>query len=158
ALMRGHDGGGRLLDEVDSYNLLAKLGVACAPLVVLDADATIAPALPFSYPVAVKALGAEIAHKSDVGGVPIRIPNAEALLAATREICKSIAERRPGTRIERVLVQPMVAGLGEALVGYCIDPEAGPLIMLALGGILTEIYRDRSLRLAPVDHAMAHEM
>jgi acyl-CoA synthetase (NDP forming) len=57
-----------------------------------------------------------------------------------------------------VLVQPMVPGLGEVLVGYRVDPEAGPLIMVAAGGIFTEIYRDRALRLAPVNHTVAHEM
>jgi acyl-CoA synthetase (NDP forming) len=57
-----------------------------------------------------------------------------------------------------VLVQPMVPGLGEALIGYRIDRDAGPLVMVAAGGILTEIYRDRSLRLAPVDLTVAHEM
>jgi acetate---CoA ligase (ADP-forming) len=58
----------------------------------------------------------------------------------------------------RVLVQPMVPGLGEVLIGYRVDPDAGPMVMLAAGGIYTEIYRDRSLRLAPVDLATAHEM
>jgi acyl-CoA synthetase (NDP forming) len=57
-----------------------------------------------------------------------------------------------------VLVQPMVPGLGEVLIGYRIDRDAGPLVMVAAGGVLTEIYRDRSLRLAPVDLAVAHEM
>jgi acyl-CoA synthetase (NDP forming) len=60
--------------------------------------------------------------------------------------------------IERVLVQPMVAGVGEALIAYRVDPEVGPLVMLAMGGVLTEIYRDRALRLAPVDFAAAREM
>ena len=61
-------------------------------------------------------------------------------------------------RVLRVLVQPMIEGVGEALVGYRVDPGVGPLVMVAAGGILTEIYRDRSLRLAPVDIATAQEM
>ena len=60
-------------------------------------------------------------------------------------------------RIYRVLVQPMVRGT-EVLVGYRLDPDAGALIMVAVGGIFTEIYRDRSLRLAPVDLTTAREM
>ena len=52
----------------------------------------------------------------------------------------------------------MVSGVGEVLIGYRVDPDVGPLIMVAMGGIFTEIYRDRSLRLAPVDLATAHEM
>jgi acetate---CoA ligase (ADP-forming) len=58
----------------------------------------------------------------------------------------------------RMLVQPMTAGIGEVLIGYRVDPDVGPLVMAAAGGIYTEIYRDRSLRLAPVDVAAAAEM
>ena len=64
----------------------------------------------------------------------------------------------PGKVVTRVLVQPMVFGLGEVLLGYRVDRDAGPLVMLAAGGVLAEIARDRSLRLAPVDLAAAHEM
>jgi acetate---CoA ligase (ADP-forming) len=148
----------RLLDEIESYELLANLGIACAPSYVLGSDIRRAPTLPFSYPISVKALAAEIAHKSDVGGVALGISDAEALLSAIREIRRSVAEHRPGTAVDRVLVQPMMAGLGEVLIGYRVDPEAGPLVIVALGGIFTEIYRDRSLRLAPVHRAVAHEM
>src|SRR5262245_7505956 len=52
----------------------------------------------------------------------------------------------------------MTSSIGEVLVGYRINPDVGPLIMVAMGGIFTEIYRDRSLRLAPVDLTIAREM
>ena len=110
------------------------------------------PALPFAYPVAVKALSAEIAHKTDVGGVVLNVRDDAALLAAVA------ADRASDQGRDRVLVQPMIAGLGEVLIGYRVDPDVGPLVMLAAGGMLAEIYRDRSLRLAPVDLATAHEM
>jgi hypothetical protein len=55
-------------------------------------------------------------------------------------------------------VQPMVSGLGEVLIGYRVDRDVGPLVLVAAGGVFTEIYRDRSLRLAPVDLTTAHEM
>jgi succinyl-CoA synthetase beta subunit len=60
--------------------------------------------------------------------------------------------------MHRVLVQPMIAGIGEALIGYRVDRDVGPLVMVAAGGVFTEIYRDRSLRLAPVDLDTAREM
>ena len=60
--------------------------------------------------------------------------------------------------MDRVLVQPMMPGLGEVLIGYRVDADVGPLVMLAAGGILAEIHRDRSLRLAPVDLADAKAM
>jgi hypothetical protein len=52
----------------------------------------------------------------------------------------------------------MIAGIGEVLIGYRVDPDVGPLIMMAMGGLFAEIYRDRALRLAPIDLAIAHEM
>jgi succinyl-CoA synthetase beta subunit len=57
-----------------------------------------------------------------------------------------------------MIIQPMIVGLGEVLIGYRVDRDVGPLVMLAAGGIMTEIIRDRSLRLAPVDTAEARDM
>jgi len=155
---RGHDDGddGRLIDELEAYELLKKLGLTCAPSLALDANLTTAPALPFAYPVVVKALSANLAHKSDAGGVVLDVTDGAALVEACQRIRANVATH--GHSITRVLVQPMVRGVGEVLIGYRVDPDVGPLIVVAMGGIFTEIYRDRSLRLAPVDLAAAHEM
>ena len=149
---------GRMLDELAAGALLDRLGIARAPSVALEVGIAEAPPLPFAYPVAVKALCAEIAHKTDVGGVALGVADGDALLAAIRKIAAAIAERSPGARVTRVLVQPMMSGLGEVLLGYRVDRDVGALIMVAAGGVLTEIARDRSLRLAPIDLATAHEM
>jgi acyl-CoA synthetase (NDP forming) len=143
--------GGRMLDELDAYALLSKLGVPHAPSVALDLSATSAPVLPFAYPVAVKALSASIAHKSDVGGVILDVRDGAGLIGAAQTI-------KSKTGVDRVLVQPMTAGVGEVLIGYRVDRDVGPLVMLAAGGILAEIHRDRSLRLAPIELADAQEM
>jgi acyl-CoA synthetase (NDP forming) len=142
---------GTLLDELEAYGLLDRLGVPRAPSVALDAAIRKAPTLPFAYPVAVKALSAQIAHKSDLGGVVLNVRDDAGLLA-------TIAKIKTATKVDRVLVQPMMAGLGEVLIGYRVDADVGPLVMLAAGGILAEIHRDRSLRLAPVDLAEAKTM
>jgi len=149
---------GPVLDELAAGALLDRLGIARAPSVALEVGIARAPPLPFAYPVAVKVLCAEIAHKTDVGGVALGVADGEALLAAIQKIAATVAKRRPGTRLARVLVQPMVSGLGEVLLGYRVDRDVGALIMVAAGGVLTEIARDRSLRLAPIDLATAHEM
>jgi len=149
-------GGGRLLDELEAGALIDRLGIPRAAAVAIDAAVTPAPELPFPYPVAVKALSSAIAHKSDVGGVVLNVRGGDALLAAIANVRDRVAAH--GAPVERVLVQPMVEGLGEALVGYRLDPDVGPLVMVAAGGVLTEIARDRSLRLAPVDLAEAREM
>jgi acyl-CoA synthetase (NDP forming) len=157
-IARPAPGPGRMLDEIDAGTLIERFGIPRAPAIVVDAGVTRAPSLPFAYPVVVKALSAEIAHKTEAGGVVLGVADGNALLAAIRQIRANVAQRRPQTRILRVLVQPMVAGIGEALIGYRVDPAAGPLVMVAAGGILTELYRDRSLRLAPVDLTIAREM
>ncbi len=152
------EGGGRLLDELAAARLLDRLGIARAPAIALDADIAAAPDLPFAYPVAVKVLSDEIAHKSDVGGVILDVGDGEALLAAMQTLRANVAERMPGVPVARILVQPMQRGVGEALVGYRVDRDVGPLVLVAAGGVLTEIERDRSLRLAPVELAAARAM
>jgi acetate---CoA ligase (ADP-forming) len=163
----GHDGaahgeaaghGGRVLDAMEAGALLDRLGIARAPAVALAADMARPPDLPFPYPVAVKVLATEIVHKSDLGGVALDIADGAALLAAIERMRETIARREPDAHLDRVLVQPMVSGLGEVLIGYRVDVDVGPMIMLAAGGVLTEIYRDRTLRLAPVDLAEARAM
>ena len=144
-------GAGRMLDELEAYALLKRIGVPHAPSVAIDANITQPPALPFAYPVVVKALSEKITHKSDVGGVVLNVSDQAALTAA-------IAKIRQATHVDRVLVQPMMPGLGEVLIGYRVDADVGPLVMLAAGGVLAEIHRDRSLRLAPIDLAEAKAM
>jgi len=143
----------RLFDELEAYTLLDRLGIARAPATAIDIGVTRAPALPFPYPVAVKALAADIPHKTEAGGVELNVQDDDALIAAIARIASNV-----GSRVKRVLVQPMQTALGEVLVGYRVDRDVGPLVMLAAGGVLAEIYRDRSLRLAPVDLATAQEM
>jgi acyl-CoA synthetase (NDP forming) len=155
---RGAPTAGRLLDELEAGALIDRLGIPRAAAVAIDAGVTRAPELPFPYPVAVKALSSDIVHKSDVGGVVLGVRGGDALLAAIARIRDCVAAHQRDTPVERVLVQPMVEGLGEVLVGYRLDPEVGPLIMVAAGGVLTEVVRDRTLRLAPIDLAEARQM
>jgi acyl-CoA synthetase (NDP forming) len=149
---------GPVLDELASGALLDRLGIARAPSVALDIHIDRAPPLPFPYPVAVKVLGAAIAHKSEVGGVELGVGDGDALIAAIRKIAAAVGTHEPRARLARVLVQPMVSGLGEVLLGYRVDRDIGALIMVAAGGVFAEIARDRSLRLAPIDLATAQEM
>jgi len=149
--------GGRVLDELGAYALLDRLGIPRAPAVALGTAVTQAPALPFDYPVAVKVLSAHIAHKTEAGGVALNVSNGDALVAVIKTMRETV-KARTGITPDRVLVAPMISGIGEALIGYRIDREVGPLVMVAAGGVFTEIYRDRSLRLAPVDLPTAHAM
>lgn len=140
----------RMLDEAEAYRLFQAAGIPHAPVVELEVGADI-PELPFAYPVVAKVLDAAIVHKTDVGGVVLAIADRDALARAVEDIRRTVEERRPGTVVSRVLVQRMRRGIGEALIGLRRDPQVGPVVMLAAGGVHTELYRDCSLRLAPVD-------
>ena len=134
------------LDEMQAMSLFASFGVPVVESAVVHGP-DFAHALP--YPVALKILSQDIAHKSEAGGVILGI----ASRAEFESKAKSLA--RNG---EPLLVQRMEAGLAEALIGYRDDPVVGPLVIVGAGGILAELYNDVALRLAPVDEAGAREM
>jgi len=152
-----HGTGSATLDESEAYRLFDRVGVPHAPFQVLELHEPV-PVLPFDYPVVAKILDPDIAHKSDVGGVVLNISDAARLGEAMKKISRSVAGHFPEKKPHRFLVQPMCAGLGEVLIGFRRDPQVGPLVMLAAGGILAEIYQDKSMRLAPVSHDTAREM
>lgn len=86
------------------------------------------------------------------------IADRAELARAVDVIRTRVVAYRPGARVSHFLVQPMVKGVGEALIGFRRDAQIGPVVMLAAGGLYTELYRDRSLRLAPVDREGACAM
>lgn len=97
-------------------------------------------------------------HKSDVEGVALNVPDQTSVAEAVNTIVARVEQHCPGHPVRRVLVQPMLSGLGEALLGYRIDPQVGPLVVLAAGGTRTELYRDRTVRLAPVSDKTTRDM
>jgi acyl-CoA synthetase (NDP forming) len=147
----------RTLSEAQAYEVLDAVGVSHAPAVTMPLQGP-AKELSFGYPVVAKVCSEDIPHKTEVGGVVLGIQDHSGLDAALATLRNNLAERAPEKRCEEVLVQPMTKGLTEVLVGYRIDAEAGPIIMLAAGGIWAEVARDRSIRLAPVSVETAREM
>lgn len=141
-------------DEADARRLFAALGLA-SPFAVLAGpqDAAVT-----AYPVALKILSPDLAHKTEVGGVSLGIADAAALRQAAAAMQDRVARLAPEASLTGFLVQPMVKGLGEAILGFRRDPEVGPVVMLGTGGVTAEIFRDVTLRLAPVDLAEAEAM
>jgi acyl-CoA synthetase (NDP forming) len=143
------------LDEAASYARLTPLGVPVAPYRVVPVAGPVPEDL--TFPVAVKALSARLPHKSDAGGVVLGVGSVADVTAVARRIQADVAAST-GVEVAAVLVQEMRPGLGEVLVGYRCDPEAGPVVLVAAGGLQAELLRDRSVRIAPVDLDTAHEM
>ena len=110
------------------------------------------------YPVVAKILSPDIAHKTDVGGVVVNIANAEELQRTAAAILQRIRGARAAARLNGILVQQMEQGLAEVIVGYKRDPQVGPVVLLGVGGVLAEIYKDFAVRLAPVTEDEAQRM
>lgn len=110
------------------------------------------------FPVVAKLLDDQIAHKSELGGVKVGISSKVELDEALTEIRSSVESKRPGTAIERFLVQKMETGVAEILLGYKRDPEVGPVVILGSGGVLAEILDDVAIAVAPLNLEQAYEL
>jgi acyl-CoA synthetase (NDP forming) len=126
----------------DAFELVRALGIPLVEQAIAQSPDFVHP---IAYPVAAKKLGLE--HKTEAGGVLLNVADQSAL----REKAGLWKERE-------ILVQKMESGLAEAIVGYRDDPVVGPLVLVGAGGILSEIYRDVAVRLAPVSEREAAEM
>jgi acyl-CoA synthetase (NDP forming) len=146
-------------DEQRASALFGALGVAMAQsLAVPDARRVGAAVGEVGAPVALKILSADIAHKTEAGGVALGLMDGQAAAVAAREIEKRVKAHAPNARLDGFLVQKMERGLAEVILGFRRDPLVGPTITVGLGGVLAEIYKDASTRLAPVSEAEAAEM
>ncbi len=151
---------GRLaLDTAESLALLAAYGVpvACGVLATSPEEAA-AAARQEGFPVAMKLVSPDILHKTDAGGVVLRVASGEDASRAYHEIIERAHSASPDAAIHGVLVQRMVTGGHEVIVGVKRDATFGPLLMFGLGGIYVEALRDVSFRLAPLAAGDAEEM
>ena len=142
--------------ELNSLAIMRSLGVTTTETTVIRSDEPVPDRL--AYPVVAKVLSADVPHKTESGGVILGIADAGGLKAAIQTIYQSVSSAHPEAEIDGVCVQPMVSGLAEALIGLTNDPEVGPVITLATGGVMAEIYRDTAVRLAPVGAVEARDM
>ncbi len=122
----------------------------------LDGAAEAADGL--GYPVALKALSARILHKSDVGGVALGLGDREAVRREAEAMRARVRARVPEADDLRFLVQRMVEGGVEVILGGKQDPSFGPVVMFGLGGVFVEVFGDVSFRVAPLTRADAEEM
>jgi acetate---CoA ligase (ADP-forming) len=110
------------------------------------------------YPVAIKVIAEEISHKSDVGGVELNLRNSQSLASAFAEMMARVRNSYPHIQPEGVLVQPMIAGGWELILGGRQDKQFGPVVMVGLGGIFTEFFEEVAVRVAPISRQEALEM
>jgi hypothetical protein len=121
-------------------------------------DEAVSLARQVGFPVAVKLASRSLIHKTEVGGVMLNLQDQEAVRRAFQEIQRRMADDHRLDAMDGVIVQPMVSGGVELMVGVTQDPLFGPLIAFGLGGIHVEILRDVCFRITPLTDRDASEM
>lgn len=146
-------------DEESARSVFDRLGVPqVAAATAADADAGIAMAGSVGFPMVAKILSPDIAHKTEAGGVELNIADSDALAAALAAIHERVTSHSPSATLNGFLLQRMERGLAEVLLGYRVDSLVGPTVVLGAGGVLSEIYGDVAIRIAPVSVETAREM
>lgn len=150
-------GGAVTLSEIESKAILARFGVPVTREVVVPPNGDFARLTAnLTGPFAVKIVSRDIAHKTEAGGVRLKVA-AEDLSRVASEIIASAAHYKPDAVIDGVLVSEMASGV-EALIGVVNDEGFGPTVALGLGGVLTEVLKDVTFRIAPFDIETARDM
>lgn len=151
--------GARTLGEVEAKRMLAAYGLPpVREQPARSADEACAVAKSFGFPVVLKVLSPDIAHKTEAGGVRVGLESEAGVVAAWREIVATVARRRPDARIDGMLVQEQVTEGVEVLLGLTRDPQFGPALTVGLGGTLVELLRDTVTRLVPLAPGEAARM
>lgn len=150
------DGEGRLLNEWDSKQALRAFGLPTPNGVLSIPDQALNDAKALGYPLVLKALSAQLPHKTEAGAVALNLKDGAALSAALETMRASIADYAPNVRFDRVLLEPMAtAPLAELIVGIKRENDFGLALVIGAGGILVELLKDsRSLLLPTTDGAI----
>jgi len=142
---------GASFDELEALALLADYGVPVVPSVVVGSlDAARSAAAELGHPVAIKTAMPGVTHKSDVGGVHLGLGDDRAVEAAYRDLEASLGPR--------ALVAPMAPRGVEIALGAVRDPQFGALVVVAAGGVLVEVLKDRRLGMPPLDETRARRL
>jgi len=150
ALHRGQ----RALSEYESKKLLSLYGIPVArEELSRSVDEAVSAADGLGFPVVLKACSAELLHKSERGCIELNLRDKRDVREAYERIIRSV-----DLELEGVLVQEMVPGQRELVVGLNRDPQFGPCVMLGIGGIMTEVFQDTVFRMAPFDMVEAKDM
>ncbi len=146
--------GQKALSEYESKKVLGLYGIPVTKEKLChSADEAVSAASGLGFPVVLKACSAELMHKSERGCIELNLRGEGNVRGAYERIIRSI-----DVELEGVLVQEMVAGQRELVVGLTRDSQFGPCVMLGMGGVMTEVFKDTVFRMAPFDMIEAKDM
>src|ERR1700720_1486868 len=147
------------LSESDSKTLLREAGIALPDEVLVVEKSALDDAIArIGFPLVMKIQSRDIPHKSEVGGVRVNISTKGEVFLAFEALLDNARRHRPEAAIQGVLVSPMAKKGVEIILGTLQDKTFGPMIMVGLGGVTTELFRDVIYRPAPVSGAEASGM
>lgn len=151
--------GKEALSESEAKKLLAPAGISFPPEHIVASSAELRKAAEdVGFPLVLKIVSPDIAHKTEVGGVLVGLKSLEEAEKGYETLLKNVVEKAPDARIEGVLVAPMISGGVETIAGIVRDPVFGPVVMFGLGGVFVEVLKDVTFRAAPFDVEEAHRM
>jgi acetyltransferase len=151
--------GGKPLVEREAKHLLSLYGIPVTQeRLVTTADDAVAAAREMGYPVVLKVESPDILHKTEAGGVMLNLADDNAVREGVDQIVANARAYMPEADISGVLVQQMVSGGRELILGMTQDPTFGPAIAVGLGGIFVEILKDVQLGVPPLTDAMSRDM
>lgn len=158
-IAKARDEGRVVLTEVESKQLLEQAGIDVVETRLANSrEETISISGELGFPVVLKIASPDIVHKSDAGGVKLRLVDAQAVGQAYDDIMAAAKQKHPEAEILGVVVQKMARPGVEVIIGMSKDNQFGPVLMFGLGGILVEVLKDVSFRLVPLTKRDAAEM
>jgi acetyltransferase len=152
--------GRTVLTEYESKKLLESYGIPCVSTEIAGTeDGAVAAAALIGYPVVLKLHSFTIIHKTGVGGVLLNISDADGVRRAFRQIREVVETKAGPGHFQGVTVQPFAMEEGyELILGASLDPQFGPVLLFGTGGLLVEVFEDRSLALPPLNTTLARRM
>jgi len=157
--LAGADRGPLPLNEVASKRILAGYGIALPEEVLVgSAEEAVMAAQRIGYPVVLKAVAAELTHKSDAGAVVLGLANADEVRSAYRRITESLAHRGFAGAVDGMLVCQQIRGGLELVLGLNRDPEVGIVAMAGSGGVLLELAKDVAFCAPPISRDKAVDL
>lgn len=151
--------GKKALSEPEAKNVLKACGIPVPRFkVVKDVTGALEAAKEIGFPLALKVISPEIAHKSDIGGVAVGIKDGRDIEERWSQMVLGVAIENPAATIEGFLVEEMAPNGVEVITGVIKDEQFGPVAMFGTGGVSVELMKDVAFRLAPIDVHGAIEM
>ena len=151
--------GHSLLSEVESKNLLVAEGISVTDAqLARDATEAVSFAESLGYPVVMKIISPDIAHKSDVGGVVVGLTDSDQVKSGYDEMMRKVSSVASTAKIDCVSIQSMAKPGIEVIIGATTDPQFGPVMMFGLGGVFVEVLKDVSFRVVPLEPRDAKQM